>query len=280
MTAQDLALTRAEWDRIAAGYDQFVTPTEVRLANEALDLAGIRPGTRFLDVAAGTGGLSLPAARLGAEVLATDLSPRMIERLLAGARRAGLGNVEARVMDGHALELEDDAFDVSGSQFGVMLFPDLPRALKEMVRVTKPGGRVLLIVYGPPTQVEFLGLFLGAVHAVLPGFEGLPADPPPLEFQVSDPEKLRGKLVEAGLDDVRVEPGAEILEFESGQQMWDWVLSSNPLAEMAVTDLTQPQRAEVRQVLDGMLRERSGGNGRAVLTNPVHIGIGTKPPEL
>ena len=221
MTAQDPELTRAEWDRIAAGYDQFVTPTEVRLANEALAFAGVRPGTRFLDVAAGTGGLGLPAARLGAEVLATDLSPRMIERLLARAREAGLDNVEARVMDGHALELEDDAFDVSGSQFGVMLFPDLPHALEEMVRVTKPGGRVLLIVYGPPTQVEFLGFFLGAARAVLPGFEGLPADPPPLEFQVSDPEKLRG-----------------------------------------------------------MLRERSGGNGRAVLTNPVHIGIGTKSPEL
>ena len=279
MTAQDPELTRAGWNRIAAGYDQFVTPTEVRLANEALDLAGVRAGMRFLDVAAGTGGLSLPAARLGAEVLATDLSPRMTERLQARARAEGLGTVEARVMDGHALDLEDDAFDVAGSQFGVMLFPDLPRALAEMVRVTRPGGHVLLIVYGPPAQVEFLGFFLGAVRAVLPGFEGLPADPPPLEFQVSDPEKLRGRLVEAGLDDVRVEPGAEMLEFESGQQMWDWVLSSNPLAEMAVTDLTQPQRAEVRQVLDGMLRERSGGRGRAVLTNPVHIGIGTKPPE-
>ena len=108
MTAHDPELTRAAWDRIAAGYDQFVTPTEVRLANEALDL----------DVAAGTGGLSLPAARLGAEVLATDLSPRMIERLLAHARGAGLDNVAARVMDGHALELEDNAFDVSGSQLG------------------------------------------------------------------------------------------------------------------------------------------------------------------
>src|SRR5690348_5724132 len=159
MTAHDPELTRAAWDRIAAGYDQFVTPTEVRLANEALDL----------------------------------------------------DNVAARVMDGHALELEDNAFDVSGSQFGVMLFPNPPRALEEMVRVTKPGGQVLLIVYGPPAQVEFLGFFLGAAQAVLPGFEGLPANPPPLEFQVSDPEKLRG-----------------------------------------------------------MLRERSGGNGRAVLTNPVH----------
>ena len=60
------------WDAIAKGYDRHVAPQEVDLANEALGLVGLEPGERFLDVAAGTGGLSLPAARLGAQVLATD----------------------------------------------------------------------------------------------------------------------------------------------------------------------------------------------------------------
>src|SRR3712207_1125100 len=116
---------RTAWDEIAAGYDECVTPTHMWLANEALRLAGLRPGMRLLDVAPGSGALSIPAARLGALVLAADLSPNMVERLKARAREEGLSNVEARVMDGHALELEDDTFDISGSQFGVMLFPDL-----------------------------------------------------------------------------------------------------------------------------------------------------------
>jgi 2-polyprenyl-3-methyl-5-hydroxy-6-metoxy-1,4-benzoquinol methylase len=60
------------WDAIAAAYDEFVAPGEASLANEGLRLAGLKPGQRFLDVAAGPGGLSLPAARLGAKVLATD----------------------------------------------------------------------------------------------------------------------------------------------------------------------------------------------------------------
>ncbi len=76
MIAQEMERTQAAWDRIAAGYDAFVTETEVRLANEALGHVGLRPGERFLDVAAGADGLSLPAARLGAEVAATDISPR------------------------------------------------------------------------------------------------------------------------------------------------------------------------------------------------------------
>lgn len=275
MSTQELERTRAAWDGIAAGYDEFVTPTEVTLANDALGRVGLAAGVRFLDVAAGAGGLSLPAARIGARVTATDISPKMIERLLARAAAEGLEGVDAQVMDGHQLEFEDDTFDVAASQFGVMLFPDLPRALGEMVRVTRPGGRVLLVVYGPPTQIEFLGLFLGAIQAVAPGFTGLPDDPPPLEFQVADPERLGQRLAAAGLTDIRVEAGVERLAFESGRQLWDWVMNSNPIAGMVIADLTEQQRAEVRLTLDRLLADRAGGGGPAVIVNAVHIGIGT-----
>ena len=263
------------WDAIAEGYDRHVAPQEVELANDALRLVGLEPGERFLDVAAGTGGLSLPAARLGAEVLATDWSPAMIERFERRVREEAL-NAEGRVMDAHALDLPDDSFDVTGSQFGVMLVPDQPRALREMVRVTKPGGRVLLIAYGFPVELEFLGFFISALKAVAPEFPGLPDDPPPLEFQVSDPDVLHKRLTEAGLENVRVERTAERPAFASGQEMWDWVLYGNPIPGMLLADLTEEQRARMRQVLDGMLRERADANGRAVLRNVVNIGFGLK----
>ncbi len=169
---------RDAWDTIAAGYDEFTTPKNMLLAEEALRRVGLRPGMRFLDVAAGSGALSIPAARFGAQVLATDIAPAMVERLNARARAEGLSNLEARLMDGHALELEDDTFDISGSQFGVMLFPDLPRGLSELAHVTKPGGHVLMVAFGPPTNAEFLTFFMGAMQAVVPDFTGLPTDPP------------------------------------------------------------------------------------------------------
>lgn len=282
-TRQDSTTTREEhtapreaWDAIAEGYDRYVAPQEVTLANEALTLVGLKPGERFLDVAAGTGGLSLPAARLGAKVLATDWSPAMLERFAARVREEGLPDAEGRVMDCHALQLENDTFDVTGSQFGVMLVPDQPRALQEMVRVTKPGGRVLVIAYGAPTELEFLPLFISALQVVVPDFAGLPDDPPPLEFQISDPAVLRQRLIDAGVKNVRVEPSAERPVFRSGQEMWDWVLYGNPIPGMLVADLSEEQQATIRQVLHGMLRERSGGNIHAVLSNKVHIAIGTK----
>jgi ubiquinone/menaquinone biosynthesis C-methylase UbiE len=274
-SADEHAAPPEAWDAIAQGYDRYVAPQEGDLANEALRLVGLEPGERFLDVAAGTGGLSLPAARLGADVLATDWSPAMIDRFEARVREEGL-NAEGRVMDCHALDLPDDSFDVTGSQFGVMLVPDQPRALREMVRVTKAGGRVLVIAYGSPEEFESLQIFISALQAVVPDFAGLPDDPPPLEFQVSDPDVLRQRLTGAGLKDVRVERTAERPAFASGQEMWDWVMYGNPIPGMLVADLSEDQQARLRQVLDERLRERADANGRAVLTSAVNIGIGTK----
>ena len=268
---------RDGWNKIAGGYDKFVTPTHMWLANEGLRRAGLSSGMRFLDVAAGSGALSIPAARLGAQVLSTDLSPVMLKRLEARARDEGL-NLETRVMDGHALELEDDVFDISGSQFGVMLFPDMPRGISELARVTKPGGRVLMNVYGAPQKIEFFGFFVHAIRAVVPDFTGPPMDPPPLPFQLQDPEKLHRELSNAGLKDICVETITETLEFQSGQQLWDWLTSSNPIVEMVLAELnlTDEQTTVIREGLDDMVRKRSGESGPAVLTNPINIGIGTK----
>ena len=85
-------------------------------------------------------------------------------------------------------------------------------------------------------------------------------------------------MTDAGLKDVRVERTAERPTFSSGQEMWDWVLYGNPIPGMVIADLnlTEQQQARLRQVLDSMLRERAGRDGRATLTNRVNIGIGAK----
>lgn len=266
---------RDGWDHIATDFDRFATPLTIRLGEEAIERAGVRRGMRFLDVAAGSGALAIPAARRGARVLATDIAPKMVERLLARAHEEGLAGLEGRVMDGYALELEDETFDVTASQNGVSLFPEVGRGLAEMVRVTRTGGRVVIVSFGPMEEAEFLTFFMGAMRAVVPGFAGLPADPPPLPFQLAEPEELRRRMREAGLTDVGVEPATWEMEFESGRHLWETVTSSNPMAAGLVANLDEAQRDEVRRVLDGMLRERSGSAG-GVLRNLVHIAIGRK----
>lgn len=277
MTTQQQEQTRAAWDKIAEGYDRTNTPTQVWLGNEGLRRADLRADMRFLDVAAGSGALSIPAARLGAWVLSTDVSPAMLEHLDARARQEGL-NIDTRVMDGHALELEDNTFDVAGSQFGVMLFPDMPKGISEMARVVKPGGRVLMNVYGDPHEIEFFGFFVQAIQTVVPSFEGPPMDPLPLPFQLQDPERLRRELAEAELKDIQVETITETTRFESGEHFWDWLVHSNPIVGMVLGELnlTKDQIGVVKKDLERLIRERAGGNGPASLTNPINIGVGTK----
>lgn len=270
--------TRAAWNRIAPGYDRTNTPTQMRIASEGLRRAGLRSGMKFLDVAAGSGALSIPAARLGAQVVAIDQSPIMLELLATRASAEGL-SVETHVMDGHALQLDDDSFDVAGSQFGVMLFPEMSKAVREMVRVTKPGGRVLLHAYGNPHEIEFLGFLVAAVQSVRPDFDGPPMDPPPLEFQLADPDKLCSELSAAGLNDVHVDTVTEVTEHETGKDLWEWLIWSNPIVEHVLgelLELTNDERGVVQRTLDKLVRERAAGGRAAKLTNPVNIGVGVK----
>jgi hypothetical protein len=103
-------------------------------------------------------------------------------------------------------------------------------------------------------------------------------DPPPLPFQLSDPETLRQALAQAGLKDVSVETIAESTRFETGEALWDWIMWSNPIVEevLECLQLSKAERDVVRRTLDESVRDRAGGIGAAVLTNPVNIGIGTK----
>jgi hypothetical protein len=164
-----------------------------------------------------------------------------------------------------------------------MLFPDMPRAMREMVRVIKPGGRVLVHAYGDPHEIEFITFLVTAVQSVRPDFDGPPMDPPPLEFQLADPERLRRELSDAGLTDVRVETITETTEHQTGKDLWEWLIWSNPIVDRilrGMLNLTDDERIVVQRALDQLVRDRAAGGRAANLTNPVNIGIGTKRPHI
>ncbi len=152
------AATRDQWDQSAQGWNEHAPQIRawLRTATEAmLDMAGIGPRSRVLDVAAGAGDQTLDIARrIGPEgsVLATDLSPAILALAQANAVRAGYGNVQTQVADGESLAVESAAFDAAVCRLGLMFFPDPLRGLREMHRATRPGGGVCTMVFSRPER--------------------------------------------------------------------------------------------------------------------------------
>lgn len=265
---------RAAWDAIATGFDEFVTPLTMRVGADIVHRAAIEPGSRLLDVATGSGAVGLAAARAGARVVATDIAPGMIEALRIRADAASLSNLDARVMDGMALEFPDGAFDVAVSLNGVSVFPDLAGGLAELARVTRPGGRVVVGAFGAFGKAEFIAFFFGAIRATVPGFTPPPAPLPP--FRLADPDVFARQLAAVGLTGCTVETIRWDTPFESAAHLWKAITVSNPIGAQLAASLTSQQAEQARQVLDGMLRERSGGRPGAVLHTDINLGIGTK----
>lgn len=266
---------RDAWDAVADGFDRHVTPHSMGFAEQVLAALPLGPGVRVLDVAAGSGALAIPAARTGAHVVAVDIAPIMIERLAARAHTEGLDNLDARVADGTALDLDDDSFDVAVSLNGVSVFPNLSRGLTEMARVTRPGGQVVVAAFGPLPEVEFVAFFLGALRVVAPHAVPPPTQPLP-PFRLADPTIFRRTLEEAGLHDVAIETATwETTTFGSVDDHLAVLMSSNPIAGQLVAGLTDEQSEQFRLVLDGMLRERSGGDGGTTLRSAMRIGHAT-----
>jgi ubiquinone/menaquinone biosynthesis C-methylase UbiE len=152
------------WNRSSQGYDRDIWDLMRPFVRDALDLAQPAPDARVLDVAAGSGAVTLEAARRAREVLAVDFADGMLAQLRRRSARAGQTNVETRVMDGQALALEDASYDLALSNFGLIFFPDRIRGFSEMHRVLRPGGRAVVTAW---RRFEILDTFLRAVRAAL-----------------------------------------------------------------------------------------------------------------
>jgi len=155
-TLQDTELKgrhRAMW--ASGDYADMVETFLAPLGPRLVAAADVAPGMRVLDVAAGTGNASLPAAASGADVIASDLTPELLE---AGRRRAEAAGLELEWVEADAehLPFADASFDVVMSAIGVMFAPHHQQSADELVRVCRPGGKIALLSWTPEGMVGAL----------------------------------------------------------------------------------------------------------------------------
>jgi SAM-dependent methyltransferase len=177
-------------------YDAVATQLIAELGPVLVEATGIRTGDLVLDVGAGSGNVAIPAALAGARVIASDLTPELLEQGEAHARERG-AVLEWQVADAERLPYDDGQFDVAVSAVGIMFAPHHQAAADELVRVVAPGGRIGIVSWTPAG-------FIGQMFATMKPFVAPPpagVQPPPLW---GDEDHVRGLLGDR-VTDVRTE---------------------------------------------------------------------------
>jgi len=264
----------ALWDDHVAVYESVFEPLTAAFGARALDLIGLPPGTRIVDVAAGCGGLALLAQDRGIDVLAVDASERMVQRIRSRAEIAGerAGRIRAEVMDAAALTLPDASFDAAISVFGVVLLPNAEAGVREMARVAKPGAPVAVVTWTETHRYELATRLLDAIAAVrgpLP-----PSKSPPAQLRFQDPAVFRALFSSAGLNLRSIAPIEESWTLPSAAWIAQNIAFAPGMAAM-VGGLGADRGAVLQHFVAALERDR--GTGEVTLSAVAHVGIGTTP---
>jgi ubiquinone/menaquinone biosynthesis C-methylase UbiE len=249
-------MTDIPFDTAARAYDRFMGRWSRLYCPVLLDRAGVAPGQRVLDVAAGTGEAALAvAARLGSGgcVLATDLSVPMLQAARPKTRERGVTLV---AMDGQALACRDACVDALICQLGLMFFPDPARGLAGFRRVLKPGGRLAVSVWSAPERVPFVGMLLQTLAAHVPA----QARAIMAGCSLGDPGLLRDLLAGAGFSRVEVTGEIRQIAFESFEDYWEPIAAGGGRAGVVYGGLPEAgKRAVEEEVRRRLARFESGG---------------------
>jgi ubiquinone/menaquinone biosynthesis C-methylase UbiE len=272
--------TLEQWESAAEAWHRWgplltewlKVPTDIML-----DMADIAEGSQVLDIAAGAGDQTMVVAdRIGngGRVLATDLSPSILEFAAARAEEAGFGNVETMALDGeHLTDLPEGSFDAVISRVGMIYFPDQQRALAGMAHALKKGGKVAAMVYSTAEKNAFFSVPVSIIRrrAQLP--PPLAGQPGP--FSLGGDGVLEKAFLDAGFVDVQVQvinapvlldTAAECLQFEKE--------SFGALHQM-LGGLSDDEKAQAWQEIEASLGEFQDENG---FNGPCEfvIAVGTK----
>ena len=233
-----LRVQRYGWDAAAPYYEEGWAPRLAKAQATLVELADLHVGQAVLELACGSGIVTRQiAAAVGdsGRVLATDLSQKMVD----AAEALGLANVRAARMNAEALEVGDAEFDRALCALGLMYVPDPLRALREMRRALRPGGRAVATVWGERRRCGWAEIFEIVDRQVR-------SEVCPMFFALGAQGSLRLDFERAGFSAIAERREADILDFPDERSVLDAVLIAGPVA-LAVTRFSQAQMRQVSE---------------------------------
>lgn len=247
---------RYGWDKASLAYEQFWRRQLAPAQERVLALADVAPGSDVLDVACGTGLVTVPAARAagaGGHVVGVDLSQEMVNLAAERARTLGLAQVRFERMDAEALTFDAASFDVALCALGLMYVPEPQKAIAELHRVLRPGGRAVVAVWGARTRCGWAEIFPIIDRRVA-------SEVCPMFFQLGTGDMLRNVFEAAGFTEVRVERIAATIEYASAEDTIGAAFAGGPVA-LAYSRFDAPVREDVHAEYLASIAAYGGGGG-------------------
>lgn len=251
------------WQTASRGWEResaYIRRAGLPVSEWMLERVAPAPGMVLLELAGGLGDTALmaaPALLPGGRVILTDRSPAMMDAARRRIEAEGVDNIECRAMDAASLELPDEIADGAVCRWGYMLMSDPGRALRETLRVLRPGGRLALAVWGAPEENRWAGAIADLLLE-----RGLiePADPSePSMFALDDSQRLASLVAGSGFSDLEIDTVDTAWVYASGEDFWRVQTAVSPTAQKGLARLPQDGVAEVRaQVvaqMDGLRRD-------------------------
>lgn len=249
----------------SSGPYQGVTETIADLQGEVIQRLEPVSGQRFLDLACGTGAVAELAAAAGAEVVGVDLAPALIEQAKRRADERGL-DIDYRVGDAEALDLENGGFERVASTCGVMFAPDHGAVARELARVTSPGGRVALACWTPESG-------LAQLFGVMRPFQPPPPAGVGSPFEWGGEEYVRNLLGDAF--ELEFEQLDSPLEMESGEAVWELFVRDYGPTKVLYESLDEEKGEELHRSFVE-LHEGSRVNGGLRFSRTYLLTVGTR----
>lgn len=262
------AKAAATYNAAADRFDEPALSFWNLIGRRTIERLRLRPGARVLDVACGAGASALPAAQEvgpAGEVLALDLADRLLELGRAKARRLGLENIDFQIGDMLRSGLPDGSFDAVVCVFGIFFVPDMKKAVRELWRMVRRGGRLAITTWGPHVLEPGSSTFWKAVQQMRPD---LHRNFSPWE-RIDQPEALADLLRASGITGAEVVAESNLHPLSSPEDWWTIALGSGFRGTIEALD--PEERERVRALNLAQL-----GGARAVETNALY-GVAEKP---
>jgi SAM-dependent methyltransferase len=269
---------RQQWNVAAGGWrkwSELIDGAAGGISDRLVALAGVEPGSRVLDVAAGYGEPSLTAAKAAGpegRVVATDISAEMLAFGRERASAAGLENIEFVESDAAGLDYPEDSFDAALSRWGIIFEPDGEAAAARIRGFLKPGARMAISSWGPPERVPFLAI------PIRTAMERLGVDPPPPgtpgPLSRPTPEALGGLLSAGGFSDVDVEEAEVSFDWDSPEDFTAFIKEIAPPITALIAPHPQDVQDETWAAITEAVREAAADDGKVRLQNLVLMASG------